>query len=373
MKAILSTSYKPNFEELDKLVESGHLSRKEDGDLILYNYSDKCTFERLWNEHTINSRGTIYSKSTGEVISQAFPKFFNFSELSSEKQKLILAQTDFLTMTKMDGSMGNVFFHGDKWRVSTRGSFTSDQAIYATENLLPKYEESLLTTSKNLTFLVEIIYPENKIIVDYGPQKELITLAGFDRFNQQELPINALDWNSPFPVVDTHKSNSIEELIETVSKMSSQDEGFVVKLLNGERVKFKSPEYLRIARIMSKLSPLALWETMVKGVVSNELMESIPEEFRDVYEDFQYQLEEQYESLKDFARNHFLTTIKLAEVNGMVDDGTNMEKEQRSKLGIYLKNNPHDFNPTVWMIWNNQSEGLDKFLMKAIRPTGNIL
>lgn len=353
--------YKPNFEELDKLVESGHLSKKEDGDLVLYNYTDKCTFEKHWNEHTINSRGTVYSKSTGKIISQAFGKFFNFSELTPEKQKEVMNQTNFLTMEKMDGSMGNVFYHNGKWRVTTRGSFSSDQAIYATEKLLPKYKDFLNSTPENLTFLVEIIYPENRIIVNYGDKEELICLAGFN--NGKEMGLYTLQMISPFPVVKTHQSNSIEELIEIVSKMPAQEEGFVVKLKSGERVKFKSPEYLKVARIITRMSPLTLWESMVNGKVSTELMMSIPEEFRADYEAFQVKLEIKYSETKEAANNRY---------NNVVNMATDIANFKRS-IALNMQADPNPYNDFVFTIVDKKWANFDKQIMKAIKPTGNIL
>ena len=50
--------------------------------LILWNYTDHCTYERAWDEITLNARGTVYEIATGKVIARAFPKFFNFSELN---------------------------------------------------------------------------------------------------------------------------------------------------------------------------------------------------------------------------------------------------------------------------------------------------
>ena len=91
--------YVPNFQELDILSEKGLLRKVISSceKLVLYNYTDQCTFERNWNEHTINSRGTVYEVSTGKLVARAFPKFFNFSELSENKQKEILNSKYFNT------------------------------------------------------------------------------------------------------------------------------------------------------------------------------------------------------------------------------------------------------------------------------------
>ena len=137
--------YKPNFEELDLLTNRGLLRKVTSscGNLVLYNYTDQCTFERLWNEHTINSRGTVYEVSTGKLVARAFPKFFNFSELSENKQKEILNSKYFNTYEKLDGSLGIIYFYDGEWRVNTRGSFSSDQAIKGKE-LLDKLDTSQL-------------------------------------------------------------------------------------------------------------------------------------------------------------------------------------------------------------------------------------
>jgi RNA ligase len=367
--------YQPDFEELDKLVESGHLSKKEEGDLLLYNYSDKTTFEKYWNDHTINSRGTIYSKSTGKVISPAFKKFFNFSELSPEKQKEIMSKKNFTTMEKLDGSMGNVFFHDDKWRVTTRGSFSSEQAIYATEKLLPKYKEALHLTPRSMTFLVEIIYPENKIVVDYRDEKSLTTLAGFfvnPKEEFEEMSYNTLDFYSPFPVVKIHGSNSIEELIETVSNLTAQEEGFVVKLENGDRVKFKSPEYLKIARIISRMSPLVLWESMVDGKVSQELLQSIPEEFRTDYEGYTTSLEGAYSSVyRNVAirYNQVMKTLGYTQKDELPDNIDSLRKP----FALALQNDPNELNSAMWGVLLQKPAQLNKFIMDRIKPVGNVL
>ena len=248
--------YVPNFTELDKLVESGHLLKKEFGNLVLYNYSDLSTYDKLWNEHTINSRGTIYNKVTGEVVAKGLPKFFNIGELPKEKQDSIMRLRKFEVFTKEDGSMGLVAFYNNKWNVTTRGSFNSEQAIKATE-MLSKYNLNQL--NKNFSYVVEIIYPENRIIVNYGPKEELVLLACIETKTGREADLEALKGHVPFPIVESHNFNRIDQVIEAVEKMDSNNEGFVVKLRTGERFKVKSAEYLRIAKIMANTIPLVLW------------------------------------------------------------------------------------------------------------------
>lgn len=356
--------YKPNFIELDKLTKEGILSKKETEDLVLYNYTDKCTYEKHWTKHTINSRGTIYEKSTGNTIGVAFPKFFNFSELTVSEQRSILKQTDFEVFTKEDGSMGVVYFYNNKWNVSTRGSFSSDQALKATE-MLDKYDIDKL--NKNNTYIVEIIYPENRIILNYGDKEELILLATFETKTGKELAIDSL----VFPRVAINKFNSIEEVINIIGTMDSSKEGFVVRLKNGKRFKLKTPEYLKIARIITRMSPLVLWESMVDGKVSKELLRSIPEELREIYDEYRDSLETRYLGYQNSIEARF--NLVLSRMRVFEEQFPTNIDDLRKKMAIYLSKNEHELNATMFNVLLKKHENNDKFIMKSIKPKNNQL
>lgn len=193
---------KANFDELNNLTEKGFLKREisKYGDLVLYNYTDKCTYKKHWNEYTLNARGTVYELSSGKVIARGFPKFFNFEELPISDSVFLSKHTDFEVTEKVDGSLGIIYWYNGKWMVNTRGSFTSDQAIRGAEILKRKYELKVNNSTIKNTYLVEIIYPENKIIVDYGDKEELILLAVIDTETGNELNrswVNTLRHLSP--------------------------------------------------------------------------------------------------------------------------------------------------------------------------------
>jgi hypothetical protein len=69
----------------------------------------------------------------------------------------------------MDGSLGILFYYEDEWIMATRGSFTSDQAIKGLEIVKNNY--FLDAFLREYAYLVEIIYPENRIVVDYRKEK----------------------------------------------------------------------------------------------------------------------------------------------------------------------------------------------------------
>jgi len=258
-------------DKLKNLIKSGYIKEVINGDLILLSYTDKCTYDKAWNETTLHSRGLIYDTKKRELVALPFKKFFNLSELDPEKQKDIVSgippYNKYKVQRKHDGSLGIAFNHNDKWRVATRGSFTSEQAIKAQEMLESKYDMSKI--DKDLTILVEIIYPENRIVTDYGDQEKLILLAIFNRKSEEELTNFELQLNARYMDMELTQEYeyTIKEMIKLQKTLSKDEEGFVVRFNNGERIKIKGEEYLKHHRLLSQITPLTFWENMTNRLI----------------------------------------------------------------------------------------------------------
>jgi RNA ligase len=359
--------YEPNFKRLDELTEEGYLRKviSPCKKLMLYNYTDKTTYDKKWSKHTLNSRGTVYEIETGKVVARAFPKFFNFGELQPVKQKTILKSTSFEAFEKMDGSLGIVYFYDGEWRVNTRGSFTSDQAVKGKEMLDDLNNCELLPTR---TYLVEIIYPENRIILDYGEMETLTLLAVYNTENGQEDNFDFAGKYTGFTIAPSSKFNTISELMKHMETLDHTDEGYVVRLADGYRVKFKSKEYLRLARIMSNMSPLAFWEKLdEKGVIDRKFLEELPEEFRDECDEMADQIETRYVDVKGEIYCDFNEILNCAKEEKVLD------YEIRKYMGLYIKdmNVPHAGAMFSMLLENDAA--VDKYIKKTIRPTGNII
>jgi RNA ligase len=355
--------YKPDFEQLDRLAEEGFVRRVTSpcGNLFLYNYTDKCTYEKKWNKHTLNARGSVYEVGTGRLVARAFPKFFNFGELPSSKSRNLLKKTKFTVNEKMDGSLGIVYFYKGEWRVNTRGSFTSDQAVKATEML--RSLKGLESLNIYTTYLVEIIYPENRIIVDYGQEEKLTLLAAFK--NNIEVDIAVADLFGVFehcPIY--HDFRSIQEVIDEQARLGKLEEGFVVRFEDGERVKFKSAEYLKIARLISDMTPLNFWKAMKDGEVQQEILEEIPEEFREEADRIKFNIEISYAKVMTEIQSDYNYAVKS--IGGLVD-----LQEDRKKLGLFLKENGSELKHAGAIFPMLLNNGVDKYIMKVIRPKGN--
>lgn len=353
--------------ELNRLTEEGYLRRvvSDCGNLVAWNYTDKCTYDRHWNPTTLNARGTVYHVETGEVVAKAFPKFFNFSELSQDEQTALLGRNDLRVNEKMDGSLGIIYYWKGEWRINTRGSFTSDQAQYAQANLLSKYNLDLL--NHDATLMVEIIYPDNRIIVDYGTDERLVLLAVYNSREGTELSTYARESiadliNMPLP--RTYEFNNLEDVLIRQRELPASDEGYVVEfstpLGDSYRVKVKSLEYLRVAKVMAHASLLGLWEAFTAdGTIDTEFLEHLPEEFRTSIDENVAKLESQYSIIaKDLG-----------------DDADTINGMSKRDVGLGIKEGTLKLKHpgAVFNVIDGKREAVHRYILKTIKPRSNIL
>jgi len=236
--------------------------------LAIYNYSRTCQYDRLWDDVTLNCRGLVLDNE-GNVIAKPFPKFFNYEEHTAEE----IPNELFEVYEKMDGSLGICFYYNNEWHIATRGSFTSEQAIKGRE-LLESYSKSDLF--KTYTYLFEIIYPENRIVVDYGNQSKLVLLAALETKTGIEDDIS-IYYRYGFDVVKQY--DGVNDYTKLKEMISNDAEGYVIRFRNGMRMKIKGDEYVRLHKILTNFSTTDIWELMRTKCNMNEFLEKVPDEF----------------------------------------------------------------------------------------------
>lgn len=246
--------------DLDNLIADGYISRKKhpSKNIHILNYTPKTQYDKVWNETTKACRGLILD-SNGDFVARPFPKFFNFEEVLDEASKLYAVASSVDIYEKMDGSLGVCFFHDGKWEISTRGSFESDQAIRANSMLVSKYASVLSNLNPDYTYLLEIVYPENKIVVNYGNEESLTLLAIINKCSGVE-DINLE--SAGFPVCVKYNGLHGASLLELSQLNYVNKEGFVVRLNNSYRFKIKFEDYKRIHRAVFGLSSKTIWESL---------------------------------------------------------------------------------------------------------------
>lgn len=263
-------------EGLQNRVKSGYIHCQTDKNLGLeiYKYSDVCTWEKRWNVFTLMARGLILAPEEKQVVATPFPKFFNYGELTTE-----LPDEPFETFEKMDGSLGIIYYWKNKWHVATCLSFHSEQAQWAEKWLHDNINLGAVLVP-GATYLVEIIYSSNRIVVPYDFEG-LVMLGIYTSYGEEMSydSIIPLEKHTNFRVASRHSYESIDDILKICKTLSSSQEGFVVRFKNGYRIKIKGDEYVRIHKLISRCTPLAVWEAIRECDDLDVLKQELPEEF----------------------------------------------------------------------------------------------
>jgi len=334
-------------EKLNKYYEDGLLYKQVHPSLPLtiWNYTEKVQYENLWDEVTLMCRGLV-TDDTGDIVATPFQKFFNIEEGKFEPTE------KFEVYEKMDGSLGIVFWYRGQWVVATRGSFTSDQAIKARE-ILKKYNTDIMF--RHLTFCFEIIYPENRIVLDYGTDEKLVLLGTFDK-NGKEMDVEI--WSQwGFDVVK--KYDGIKDFKELKMMVKDDQEGFVVKFSNGDRVKVKGVEYLRLHKIMTNVTTTGVWEYLRNGEDVMEILKDVPDEF--------------YDKIKTYVRDLKYSYFQISEDVGKKFDGKMYGKyndkepiEDRKEFAEWVFTQPKHLSGILFRMFDKKD--YTEIIWNLIRP-----
>lgn len=267
-----------HFSDLPNLLSQKLITKRKHPteDLWIYNYSPAAQSLGIdkWSPALCDCRGLILDEA-GEVVGRPFSKFWNYEQV----EKQIPYHLPHTVWEKLDGSLGILFRWKGILHVATRGSFESEQARWA-ENFLKnhltiEYGRRWIPPEGH-TFLVEIIFPENRIVVDYGPRQDLILLAVMHNDGVEDL---ATFYASNLPKARRLPPDTVSFAIQPMSRPN--EEGYVLRWANGFRAKVKFAEYVRLHRLITQVSTRSIWELLRTGKSLTDLIERVPNDFRD--------------------------------------------------------------------------------------------
>ncbi len=339
---------------LRQAVSAGLVYRRAapDSPLRLYVYTPRCVYEDGWNPFTLLARGLILDEPARQVVATPFPKFFNAGERHGD-----IPDLPFEAFEKLDGSLIIVFHHQGKWRTATKGAFDSEQALWAQARL---DAADLSPLADGTTYLFEAVYPENRIVIRYA-DPALVLLGAYApdghelAYAEVEETAAQLGWRA----ARRHAFPSIAAMVAQTATLPRDDEGFVVRFSNGLRLKLKGAEYRRIHALISRCTPLAMWEAMAAGDDLAAIRRDLPEEFWTDFDDIIGLLAAQVAALES----------RVAQVAASVAHLSDKE------LGLALNTLPADARP--YMFAYRKAGAITgkarETLMRAVRPTGNVL
>jgi len=286
--------------------------------------------------------------SEGTIIARPFRKFFNMEEGKHTPT------SEFEVYEKMDGSLGIFFYYEGNPVFATRGSFTSDQAIKGRE-ILNKYNWQY-GTYEGYTYLFEIIYPENRVVVNYNGLEELIVLGVIETSTGKECKYSEME-NEGFVLVK--KYDGIKNYSTLKSLISNDAEGFVVRFSNGDRMKIKGEEYLRLHKIMTNLSTTAIWELVSSGGNIDNILKDVPDEF--------YKKVKMYVSSLNYGYYQYWNQLgKTYDYFRFGKYGDIEVEPTKKEFAEHIKDHHPIAKSIMFAMWDDKD--YDKIIWKALKP-----
>jgi RNA ligase len=268
-----------NMCEIKKRVDDGLITVRKHPFLNIFicNYTAKTQYRELWDQYTERCRGLIIDES-GNILNNPFPKFFNLGEKEYTKIDALPLEVPKIT-EKLDGMLGILYEEGDNVAISTRGMFDSPYAEWAT-NWLRLKGFKLDDFKKGFTYLFEIIYPGNKIIVDYKGREDLVLLAIRNNCNNMELNHIEEARRLGLSYAKEYSFDNISDALEYLeTRKGIESEGLVCKYSNGLRIKMKSVDYKRLHKILTGISARDIWISLRDTGSIDGIIDNVPDEF----------------------------------------------------------------------------------------------
>lgn len=336
--------------ELGEMLDEGYVQVRYHPDYpyAIYCYTKLAMFDRKWNNTTMTCRGLIVNEDTGKILARPFKKFFNVGEPSAP----VWEQTDWVTVyDKLDGSLGIAYETPNGPAIATKGSFTSEQAVKATEflrTMYPRYQVDDINTD-----LFEIIYPENRIVLDYGNLEGLMYLGsvniadGEDYWNGLLMDLYGIRKNR---FLDSGPFYQLE-----LNLNRPNAEGFVLfNDYTGERLKMKQEDYLELHKVMTGLNERQIWEWLNAGFTPTEVMQKIPEEMHDW--------------ARPIVGKIILDRYQIVEDVGKAYRYHKSHSADRKDFAIRIKDYP-SLDKGIMFCWlDGNNERANELIWKAVRP-----
>lgn len=257
---------------LIKAEAAGRLKARQHPELhlVIWNYTDGVNRSGDFDPVTRLARALV-TDYDGHIIARSFSKFFNQQDPAAGRPDPSMA---FAVQEKLDGSLILLFHYKHSWQVASRGAFEGPHVKLAKQLLSANLADGswcLRQLCQDVTYVMELIHPANKLAVDYKGQADLVMLAAFMRDGQELFPLPQYIRQAGFTCVQTFTGAAFQDPHLLSSMNWGNAEGFVIRYEDGTRVKIKFAWYLDRYR-MPQLKPVraSLEHLKADGVAQSE-------------------------------------------------------------------------------------------------------
>lgn len=343
-----------SISKLDDDINDGYIRTQVHPEFpyTILNYTEKAQYDNHWTEATLACRGLIVNHETDEIVARPFPKFFNYSQLTNPPAP----ETPLFSVTdKMDGSLGIIYLGPDNSvNVATRGSFTSDQALWATK-WIQAHPEVYPDPYKATTVLAEIVYPQNRIVLDYGNREGLVLLGAvsiLDGLIYEPDVFPEVRWTG-------ERTETFLEYVTLADVLKAPDranaEGLVALTIDNQLIKFKQEDYVKLHRVLTGLTERTVYDMLKEDGNVNRLIEIVPDEFHEWVQDVEKRLRNELAGwIAHWYAEYYSITFDLP--------------ENATQKDFALKAVQSECKAALFLIHKNDEERLQELAWKLIEP-----
>lgn len=241
----------------------------------IFNYR-LASFTEFNMPSALECRGIMFeiqNEQPVRIAARPMEKFFNLYENPFTSDLNLSNDNVQHIQIKADGSLMSSFIHNGEVKFKSKGSLTSDQAVWANKWYETRSkelrDEIKQVASKDITLNFEYVAPHNRIVLNYDSEYMILLNA---RHNYTGEYID-LDWLSEDytllselvvpSALDIYEDDTPESLIADAPSLTDI-EGFVVRLKCGLHFKLKTEWYLVQHRAKDHVdSPKRLFEAAI--------------------------------------------------------------------------------------------------------------
>lgn len=235
---------------LESLVAKYNLICKTLGDLVILQYHQLDTPK---NEITNECRALILDKANDyKVVCKSFTRFNDYNP----KSKSEFDFSNFTRSEKVDGSLINMWWYDNKWNISTKSEISNNNVLkdigLSINDYFWKVWNDLvyeMPLNTGITYIFEFKYPSKHQFITECSEPIIKLIGASDLSTLKDIDINDIP-QSWIKVIQ--EKVEFSELLKEVEELNPTIcEGYVIRDVDGNRLKVKSPQYEAIALLQT--------------------------------------------------------------------------------------------------------------------------
>lgn len=265
-----------NWEEL-LVAKPYYLKISRDDGYIMFKYNQLCSDFSI--PLVREARGIIFKENDLQCVCHSFEKFGNYGEEYCPAINWGTASVQ----QKIDGSLIKIW-NDNGWHISTNGTIDAFKAelnnvkyqnfgqlvLAAIRRVFPNEHEFFKMLNPYCTYMFELVSPYNRVVIPYKAIK--LYFLGVRRIDTGiEYMPEEYEISQYFQTPKRYALSTLEDVQKAANALPWDQEGYVVCDNNFNRVKIKSPSYVKAHYVRN--NNVVTTERLVQVVLDGEQKE----------------------------------------------------------------------------------------------------